>query len=377
MSSHPPRPAGRLTTIKDVALQAQVSVTTVSHVVNNTRFVSEGARQRVLQAIDELRYVPSALARSLKSNRTHTVGMMIPNSSNPYFAEIIRGIEDTCYAAGFNVILCNSDDDPLKQSTYVRLLSEKQVDGLIVMSSGADGELLDTLRAASMPQVVVDREIDDLEADLVEVNHEAGGAIATRHLLALGHRRIACIAGPQTLSSARQRVQGYRLALQEAGIGVDERLLRSADFTSAGGHLAMASLLDDAQRGGDGRPTAVFASNDLMAIGAVCAAAGAGLRIPQDLSVIGFDDIALSAYANPPLTTVAQPKHRTGELAAQMLMQRIAERERAWQREILQPTLTVRQSTGPVSSEGSAGPPQVSLTPAGGGLGAARPWGRS
>jgi len=381
MSSHPPRQAGRLTTIKDVAQQAQVSVTTVSHVVNNTRFVSEGARQRVLQAIDELRYVPSALARSLKSNRTHTVGMMIPNSSNPYFAEIIRGIEDTCYAAGFNVILCNSDDDPLKQSTYVRLLSEKQVDGLIVMSSGADGELLDTLRAASMPQVVVDREIEDLEADLVEVNHEAGGAIATRHLLALGHRRIACIAGPQVLSSARQRVQGYRLALQEAGIEVEERLLRSADFTSAGGHLAMASLLEaaeaEARRGGPGRPTAVFASNDLMAIGAVCAAAGAGLRIPQDLSVIGFDDIALSAYANPPLTTVAQPKHRTGALAAQMLMQRIAERGRAWQREILQPTLTVRQSTGPVSSQGDAGPSEVSVPPAGGGSGAARPWGRS
>jgi len=341
----PARAPARISTIKDVALQAQVSVTTVSHVVNGTRFVSEAARQRVQQAIEELRYVPSALARSLKSNRTHTVGMMIPNSSNPYFAEIIRGIEDTCYEAGFNVILCNSDDDPLKQSTYVRLLSEKQVDGLIVMSSGADGELLDTLRDANMPQVVVDREIDDLEADLVEVNHEAGGVIATQHLLSLGHRRIACIAGPQTLSSARQRVLGYHRALREAGLSVDDRLLRSADFTSAGGHAAMASLLD-----AGAQPTAVFVSNDLMAIGAICAAASHGLRIPQDLSVIGFDDIALSAYSNPPLTTVAQPKHRTGELAAQLLMQRIADRGRALQREILQPSLTVRQSTGPVAS---------------------------
>ena len=140
-----------MSTIKDVALHAKVSVATVSHVVNDTRFVSEATRLRVQQAIEELRYVPSALARSLKSNRTHTVGMMIPNNSNPYFAEIIRGIEDTCYDAGFNVILCNSDDDPLKQSTYVRLLSEKQVDGLIVLSSGSDVELLDTLRAATMP----------------------------------------------------------------------------------------------------------------------------------------------------------------------------------------------------------------------------------
>jgi LacI family transcriptional regulator len=336
-----------MSTIKDVALHAQVSVATVSHVVNETRFVSEATRLRVQQAIAELRYVPSALARSLKSNRTHTVGMMIPNNSNPYFAEIIRGIEDTCYGAGFNVILCNSDDDPLKQSTYVRLLSEKQVDGLIVLSSGSDVELLDTLRAATMPQVVVDREIDDLAADLVEVNHEAGGFLATQHLLQLGHRRIACIAGPQTLSSARQRVQGYQRALHEAGLAVDDHLLRSADFTSAGGHAAMTALLDAASPAE--RPSAVFASNDLMAIGAICAAAARGLSIPKDLSVIGFDDIALAAFSNPPLSSIAQPKHQTGELAAKLLLQRIAQPGRELQRAILQPSLVTRQSTGPYS----------------------------
>jgi LacI family transcriptional regulator len=320
-------------------------VATVSHVVNETRFVSEATRLRVQQAIAELRYVPSALARSLKSNRTHTVGMMIPNNSNPYFAEIIRGIEDTCYDAGFNVILCNSDDDPLKQSTYVRLLSEKQVDGLIVLSSGSDVELLDTQRTATMPQVVVDREIDELAADLVEVNHEAGGLLATQHLLQLGHRRIACIAGPQTLSSARQRVQGYLRALHEAGVAADDRLMRSSDFTSAGGHAAMSSLLDAASPAD--RPSAVFASNDLMAIGAICAAAAEGLRIPDDLSVIGFDDIALAAFSNPPLSSIVQPKHATGVLAAQLLLKRIAQPDRELQRAILQPTLMVRQSTGP------------------------------
>jgi len=334
-----------MSTIKDVALHAKVSVATVSHVVNDTRFVSEATRLRVQQAIEELRYVPSALARSLKSNRTHTVGMMIPNNSNPYFAEIIRGIEDTCYDAGFNVILCNSDDDPLKQSTYVRLLSEKQVDGLIVLSSGSDVDLLDTLRTATMPQVVVDREIEELAADLVEVNHEAGGFLATQHLLQLGHRRIACIAGPQALSSARQRVQGYRRALHEAGLAADETLLRHGDFTSAGGHAAMSSLLHITPQAD--RPSAVFASNDLMAIGAICAAAAAGLRIPKDLSVIGFDDIALAAYSNPPLSSIVQPKHETGALAAQLLLQRIAQPERQLQRAILQPSLLVRQSTGP------------------------------
>lgn len=333
-----------MSTIKDVAQHANVSVATVSHVLNDTRFVSEATRVRVQEAIETLRYVPSALARSLKSNRTHTVGMMIPNSSNPYFAEIIRGIEDTFYEAGFNVILCNSDDDPIKQSRYVRLLSEKQVDGLIVLSSGNDGDLLDTLRAARMPQVVVDREIDDLAADLVEVNHEAGGYLATQHLLQLGHRRIGCIAGPQGLSSARERVLGYRRALREAGLAPDEALLHEADFTAAGGHAALVALLNDATAP---VPSAVFACNDLMAIGAIGAAASRGLRIPQDLSIMGFDDIALAAHSNPPLSSVVQPKHQTGQLAAQLLLQRIADPERALQRAILQPTLQARQSTGP------------------------------
>jgi LacI family transcriptional regulator len=221
------------------------------------------------------------------------------------------------------------------------VLSEKQVDGLIVLSSGSDVELLDTLRTANMPLVVVDREIDDLAADLVEVNHEAGGYLATQHLLTLGHSRIACIAGPQSLSPSRQRVEGYRRALLEAGIAADNKLMRSADFTSAGGHAAMSSLLAMKNR-----PSAVFASNDLMAIGAICAAAAAGLLVPDDISIVGFDDIALAAYSNPPLSTIAQPKQQTGELAANLLLQRIADPRRELQREILQPRLCVRQSTG-------------------------------
>ena len=325
-------------TIREVAQHAQVSVTTVSHVINGTRFVSEEAKTRVQAAVAALNYVPSAVARSLKSSRTHTVGMMIPNNSNPYFAEIIRGIEDTCFAAGFNVILCNSDDDPHKQAAYVRVLSEKQIDGLIVLSSGGDPELLDTLRSASMPQVVVDREIDDLAADLVEVDHEGGARLAVEHLIGLGHTRIACIAGPHALSSARQRVQGWRSALQAAKLECDVAMVAHGGFTAEGGHAAMRALLPL-------RPSAVFASNDLMAIGAICAAAEAGLHVPRDLSIVGFDDIALAAYSNPPLTTIAQPKHQTGELAARMLMQRIAEPGGALQREILRPSLVVRRSS--------------------------------
>ena len=340
-----------MATIKDVALHAQVSVTTVSHVINDTRFVSEDARRRVLSAIDALRYVPSAVARSLKNNRTHTVGMMIPNSSNPYFAEIIRGIEDTCFDAGFNVILCNSDDDPLKQGRYIRVLMEKQVDGLIVLSSGGDDELGSHLReAADMPQVLVDREVEHLDADLVEVNHEAGGWLATRHLLELGHRRIACITGPLVLSSARQRLDGYRRALRESGLAPDPALEVAGDFTSERGHATMQRLLQAPHR-----PSAVFASNDLMAIGALCAVASTGQRVPDDLSIVGFDDIALAAFTSPPLTTVAQPKHRLGALAAGMLLDRIANPERGHRREILQPQLEVRASTAPPRSDATVG----------------------
>lgn len=329
-----------MTTIKDVAREAEVSVTTVSHVLNGTRFVSEDTRQRVQAAIETLRFVPSALARSLKNNRTHTIGTMIPNCSNPYFGEIVRGIEDACFRAGYTVILCNSDDDPHKQSQYLRVLEEKQVEGVVVVSSGGDAELGATLKEVDTSLVLVDREVEGVAADLVEVDHDRGGYLATRHLLELGHRRIACISGPRALSSSAQRVQGCRRALAEAGLDLPDRWQRECDFTSAGGHAAMRELLAVHPR-----PTAVFAANDLSAIGAMAAAAEAGLHVPRDLSVVGFDDIPLAEFASPGLTTVSQPKHRLGELAAQLLLERIADPALQPRRRVLRPTLKARHST--------------------------------
>ncbi len=329
-----------MATMKEVAQRAGVSVTSVSHVLNGTRFVSEDARQRIESAIRELAYVPSAVARSLKHNVTHTVGMMIPNSSNPYFAEVLRCIEDRCFGEGYNVILCNSDDDPHKQGIYLRVLAERRIDGLIVVSSGEDAALPELLAELSIPLVLVDREVDQVNCDLVEVAHMQGGYLATRHLLSQGHRQIACIGGREDLAPSRERIAGWRLAMGEGGTPPSDHLLLRGDFTSRGGYEAMHALLRQPKR-----PSAVFVCNDLMAIGAMCAAYEAGLRVPDDLSVIGFDDIELASFASPPLTTVAQPKQSIGALAVDMLLERIRGKRSEPRRVVLQPELRIRAST--------------------------------
>jgi len=327
--------------IKDVALQAGVSVTTVSHVVNGTRFVSETARQRVEEAVRELGYVPSAVARSLKHNTTRTFGMVIPNNSNPYFAEIIRGVEDRCFAAGYNVILCNSNDDPQRQAAYLRVLAEKRIDGLVFVASGSDAVVRATLGDIRIPLVLLDREVAGMpNCDLVEVNHTVGGELATRHLLDLGHPRVACISGPPGLSPSSQRRAGWKQALEDAQVERKETDLARGDFTARGGYLAMQVLLKRKPR-----PTAVFVCNDLMAFGALTAAREAGVAVPEQLSIVGFDDIDLAAFSAPPLTTVAQPKLQIGTLAAELLLERVDAGRSEGRRAILDPELKIRGST--------------------------------
>lgn len=332
-----------MATIKDVALRAGVSVTTVSHVVNDTRHVSAKGRERVEQAIRELGYVPNAMARSLKSNTTSTLGMLIPNSSNPYFAEIVRIVEDRCFGAGYTLVLCNTDDEPRRQSVYLQVLAERRIDGLIVVSTGAgdDDSLVTQLHGLRIPTVLVDREISDPACDLVETAHMQGGLLAVRHLLSLGHKRIACIGGPVGVMPSEQRIEGWRMALAEAGAPPHaDALLWRGGFTSQGGYEAMHAILRTEQA-----PSAVFVCNDLMAIGALRAAHESGVHVPDDLSIVGFDDIELSAYTSPPLTTVAQPKERIGALAVDMLLERVGGKRRDARKVVLQPELRVRAST--------------------------------
>jgi LacI family transcriptional regulator len=327
-----------MATIKDVARHAGVSYTTVSHVLNKTRPVSSEARERVLVAVEALAYMPSALARSLRSKATGSIGLIIPNNTNPYFSEVARGIEDSCYAAGYSVILCNSDDDPAKQRDYLNVLLTKRCDGLIVATlAQTDGELL---RKMKVPTVLLDRAPKDIAIDLVAIDNAAGGALAAQHLLTLGHRRIACIAGPQELDISMERVAGLRQRLQQAGMQLPAEQLVHADFTSTGGYAAATLLLSSAQA-----PDAIFCCNDLMAIGALRAAAERGIQVPQQLSVIGFDDIDMAQFVHPQLTSVAQNTRRLGQLTAQCLLDRIADPARPIQRQIVTPQLQVRSST--------------------------------
>ncbi|AUT68136.1 MULTISPECIES: LacI family DNA-binding transcriptional regulator [Paraburkholderia] len=334
-----------MATIKDVAAIAGVSFTTVSHVVNNTRPVSADVRSKVELAIRQLNYVPSAVARSLKARSTATIGLVVPNSTNPYFAEMARGIEDGCARNGYCLFFCNSDDDPAKQRNYLRVLQEKRVDGLIVASAGDDATLAKTLADSREPLVIVDRNIEGISADLVQIDHEKGAYLATRHLLQLGHSKIGCITGPVETAVSAMRVHGFIRAMAERGIEIAPNGIVESDFSGSGGYRAAGQLFDTVQ------PTAIFAGNDMMGIGALRAAAERGLRVPQDCSVIGFDDIELGRFTYPALSTVGQSVRALGEMAAQTLIERISGTPvgtptgAAFRRRVIAPRLILREST--------------------------------
>ena len=305
-------------TINDVARLAGVSITTVSHVINGTRFVSQDARKRVTDAMQRLNYQPNSLARSLRMGSSKTIGLIIPDSSNLFFAEIARAIEDAGYQHGYSVILCNTDDDPQKEAAYVQVLSAKQVDGVIFISAGVVSQGLNKLLEASIPVVVIDREIPNIAADIILIDNLQGGYQATHHLIQSGHRVIACIAGPSELTPSSQRLVGFQRALEEAGIDRNESLVGRGDFHAASGYTAALRLLQNTPR-----PTAIFACNDMMAIGALHAAYILHMQVPEDLAIVGFDDIELASYVYPPLSSVAQPKVEMGKMAVDLIMERI------------------------------------------------------
>lgn len=327
--------------MKDVAERASVSVTTVSHVLNKTRYVDRKLVRRVEDAFRSLGYQPNALARGLRRQETRMLGMVVPDNRNLYFAELARSVEDACFELGYNVILCNSDEDPAKESAYLSLLAEKRVDGIVFVASGTDRSGVQSLLQHKIPVVALDRELKGMNCDSIIVDNRDGGRQATLHLISGNHRRIGCISGPKNLASAKERLQGYRDALTEARLPVEPALIQMGNFHIEGGYTAVQALLKLPNR-----VTAIFAANDLMAIGALRGIAARGLRVPEDVAVVGFDDIALAMYTEPPLTTVKQPIREIGKLATELIMARVNGERKEPQSRRLKTSLVVRESCG-------------------------------
>lgn len=326
--------------MKDVARLAGVSTSTVSHVVNNSRFVSDEIRERILKAVADLNYSPSALARSLKINQTHTLGMIVTTSNNPFFAEVVAGVERICYQRGYTLVLCNTEGDPARLSHSLEALLQKRIDGLLLMCTearSASAEVFD--RHPAVPIVVMDWGPLNSKADRIQDNSALGGYLATRHLIEQGHRKIGLITGPLDKLPAQSRQHGYRQALDEAGIAFRPEYIVEGDFEFAGGITAMQQLLSLSEH-----PTAVFAGNDVSAVGVYQALYRAGLSVPQDISVIGYDDIELARYLTPPLTTIHQPQEELYRKAVDTLLARIQGADDEPRLITLEPTLIQRES---------------------------------
>jgi LacI family purine nucleotide synthesis repressor len=332
-----------MATIKDVAKRAGVSTTTVSHVINKTRFVAEETRNAVWEAIKALHYSPSAVARSLKVNHTKTLGLLATSSEAPYFAEIIEAIENHCFAQGYTLILGNAHNDLQKQRAYLSMMAQKRVDGLLVMCSEYPDDLLQMLEEnRNIPMVVMDWGASRGDfTDTVQDNAFQGGYLAGRYLIERGHRDIGAIPGQLERNTGGGRHAGFLQAMQEAGIAVHAEWIVQGDFEPESGYQAMQQILSQKQR-----PTAVFCGGDIMAMGAICAADEMGLRVPQDISVIGYDNVRNARYFTPALTTVHQPKAQLGEKALEMLLDRITSKREEPQTIEVQPSLIERRSVG-------------------------------
>jgi LacI family transcriptional regulator len=333
-----------MATVHDVARRAGVSTSTVSHVVNGTRFVSDELRERVAQAMRELDYRPNAAARMLTLKRSHMIGLIVSDIRNPFFASVARGVEDVAQEHGYTVVLCNSDENADREAACLNALETRAIDGVLLASAGVADEHLDRLVRAGYPIVLVDRDLPQLGAPAVLLDNEGAAYDAVRHLISGGHRRIGMLTGRASISTTIERAAGYKRALQEAGIQVDERLLASGSSTAEGGFQAANAVLDLQPP-----PSAIFSGNNLMSIGALQAIVNRGLNVPEDLALVSFDDFPYpwSDAFRPHLTTVAQPTYELGRRAAEVLVERLrGAGSAAAERVILEGKLLVRESSG-------------------------------
>lgn len=335
-----PRRARARPTIYDVAKVAGVSTATVSRALNGTGQIAPATQTAIEQAVAELGYRPNAIARSLVTKSTQTIAFMLPDITNPFYASLVSGIQQLALKRGYTMLLCTTEGDPQREEQYLNLLRGSQVAGALVDGLVLPPEQIARIVEEGFPIVCLDRDINSPLVPLVQVDNRLGAQLATEYLLSLGHRVIAHVAGAPELRISEERATGYTKAIAAAGVDPDEGLIAVGGFTVEGGYEATQALLA-------ARPqvSAIFAANDLSALGAINAIAATGRRVPDDVSVVGFDDLRLSAFMSPPLTTIHQPAHEIASCATQILIDLTHGREVRKLHYLFEPKLVVRAST--------------------------------
>lgn len=328
-------------TIRNVAQEAGVSISTVSKVIHQTGSISEQTRKKVLQAMSKLNYHPDIAAASLRGKRTKVIGLLIPDISNPFYAEVARSIEDRSCELGFNVMMCNTDNDIEKEKTYLSLLASQRIDGLVVASAFRSTDLLEAMVEQGVPIALIASEIPKLSIDTVTVDDYKGGYLATSYLLSLGHKKIAIIV--ENVRSNVPRLEAFKDAMEETELPILDGYIIHTEALIQKGYESALQLLSLQER-----PTAIFACNDLLAAGVIQAAKEMGLNIPNDLSVVGFDNTVLSTTTSPMLTTVAQPVKEMGLKVVDLLTKEMQAAKPYKERLLLSPELIIRQSTAPL-----------------------------
>ena len=330
-------------TVLDVAKVAGVAPITVSRVINNAGYISQETREKVEAAINELGYVPNTLARGLRSKRTNALALVVADITNPYFTSMARGVEDIAGLNGYTVIYCNTDESETKEDKYANILVQRQVDGVMLVPAGGNAKTVRYLDNNKIDVVVLDRRVPEMDTNLVCSDSENGARELTDLLINLGHKRIAIITGPDNVSTSTDRVVGYRAALNKAGLSANEQVYYGG-FNQQTGYESTRIAMRSSQK-----PTAIFAANNFILIGVVKALRELNLRVPEDVSVVGFDDFPESMLIEPFFTVAIQPAYEMGQKAAELLIKKInGEIEEGCRKIILPTEIIVRRSTGPV-----------------------------
>lgn len=334
-------------TIRDVAERAGVSITTVSYVINNTRFVSDDLRKRIEEAIKALNYQPNPLGRGLRKGKTYTVAMLSPDPGSRFFQRVYRGIEEHVHRHGFSVTCWNTDEDPVQEKSCISLVLQRAIDGLIIAPTMQSEDNIRRIMEEDLPVVVIDRFTENLSIDQVFSDNEKGATLATRHLLKLGHRRIAMITGLRGVTTTEQRLNGYLQCLRESGIEVDERLIVEGRSKLEEGYSAAARIL--AEEG----VTALLSGNTMMMLGALKYLKEKEIKCPEEISLVGFDDPEWAAVFTPPLTVVAQQPYEMGNQAGELLFKQISDgRKRTQANRVQLPTRLIERDSTTICHRG-------------------------